>query len=180
MARTRKAAKPGGPEPKYVLINAISPKGQEVLNLMLALINENHEELVNANIIPAWMMGNKEDKDGHLILGKMKKASELEREAHGADGFLLLNHEAWEVFDINQRRALVDHELEHLALSFDAETAEPKRDGHDKLVYRLRKHDVEEFQCIIRRHGCWKDDLRKFAEDALKADKQKNLALTAG
>ncbi len=39
-----------------------------------------HQELEPARIAIAWRIGLSEDKDGHLILGKCMKASDLHRE----------------------------------------------------------------------------------------------------
>jgi len=164
-------------QPKYRLIMMDTKAGKEILDIMRDMTNRHHEELRNATIAPAWMIRNKTDRDGILVLGKMKKATELERLAHGNDAFLLLNQEAWERFDDRQKRALIDHELEHLTVSLDEGTGEPKLDGHGKTRYRIRKHDVEEFQAIISRHGCHKNHLRQFAEEALRVDNQLKLWL---
>lgn len=164
-------------EPKYRLIMAETKSGKEILAIMREMVNQYHDELRNATIQPAWMIRNKTDKDGILVLGKMKKATELERLSHGYDAFLLLNQEAWERFDDRQKRALIDHELEHLTVSLDEGTGEPKLDGHGKTRYRIRKHDVEEFQAIISRHGCHKTHLRRFAEEALRVDNQLKLKM---
>lgn len=157
---------------KYELISLETETGKDIFKIIRELTNEHHEELRQATILPAWMIGNKHDRDVRLVLGRMKKATELEREAHGADAFLLINQEAWPRFDDRQKRALIDHELEHLTVSLNPNTLEPNLDGHGKIRYRMRKHDVEEFQAIINRHGCWKDHLRKFAEQALAVEER--------
>ena len=61
----------------------------------------------------------------------------------------------WEMIDEKQRDALIDHELCHC-----------RKD--DKGKPKLVSHDIEEFACIIRRHGMWqKTDLEELVVEAL-------------
>lgn len=71
----------------------------------------------------------------------------------GIDGDYLLtvNADAWVHLSTKQRYALIDHELFHMVVH--------TKDGEVK--YRLRHHDVEEFNVIIKRHGNWCASLRK-------------------
>jgi hypothetical protein len=128
-----------------------------------------HEELHGAHIALAWRKELKADTDGHLILGKCVKASDLQRELSEWDFVILLNKEVWvnRAFVVEKKKALLDHELCHAAPVFDEE-GEPKRDERDRLIWRIRKHDIEEFQGIIERHGCYKSDLERFAAAILK------------
>lgn len=137
--------------------------------LMDEIIAAHHPHLADANICIAWAHGWKADADGRLQLGKMKKGSDLDREMHGYDAVMLLNHLAWNAagFSEAQMRALIDHELCHLQVACDSD-GEAKLDENGRTVYRIRKHDLEEFREIVARHGCWKDDVRKFAEAAVE------------
>ncbi len=58
----------------------------------------------------------------------------------------------WELLSLKQRAALLDHELCHCI--FD-----------DYGQAKLRGHDLEEFACIIERHGFWRGDS---GEDVVK------------
>jgi hypothetical protein len=42
------------------------------------------------------------------------------------------------------------------------------KNDRGKYVFRVRKHDVEEFSEIVERHGIWKHDLQVFADALLK------------
>lgn len=55
-------------------------------------------------------------------------------------------HDVWSGLTVEQRVALVDHELSHFG-----------PDG-------MRSHDVEEFRDVIERHGLWTPDLEAVAE----------------
>lgn len=129
-----------------------------------------HDEIVTAKIALAWRISLKPDKDGHLILGKCIKASDLQRELVDYDFVILLNREVWTdpEFTLAQKKALMDHELCHAAMQTDSETGEPIIDERERNVWRTRKHDIEEFGSVVAHHGCYKRDLERFAEALLK------------
>jgi hypothetical protein len=134
------------------------------------MVKANHNHLTDAKIILAWRYGWKSDADGRLKLGQCKKASELDRKLHDHDFVILLNHEAWNTagFTEAQMKALIDHELCHAEVTHDR-NGEPKVDADGRTMYRIRRHDCEEFREIVARHGLWKQDLEAFAETAMKA-----------
>lgn len=146
--------------------------------IMERTVKDHHSHLKDAKIAIAWMFGKKADADGHLNLGKCKKGSDLDRTMHGYDFVILLNHEAWNGswFTEDMMNALIDHELCHAQVAKDS-NGEVKLDEEGRQCYRIRKHDVEEFQEIISRHGKWKSDIRSFVETAM-AVKDKPLLKT--
>lgn len=182
-ATTRRENRPpvadDGPQyagkPKVLNVEVIprSEDGREhdpqCYRIMDRLIAEHHAHLAEARICLAWRMGWKEDADGRLKLGQCKKAGDLERELHGYDFIILLNHEAWNVaeFTTEQMTALLDHELCHAQVTLDDE-GEMKRDTAGRPVWRVRGHDVEEFVEIVGRHGCWTSGLEKLAQQAMR------------
>lgn len=142
---------------------------REVYRVLDDLIATHHTHLADAKIVLAWRFGWKPDQDGRLTLGQAKKVDDLNKDLHGYDFIILLNHEAYNAaqFTMEQQRALLDHELCHCVPALDEE-GEQKTDEDNRLVWRLRGHDIEEFQEIVGRHGCWKSELEKFAMAALK------------
>lgn len=145
--------------------------------IMAELIEQHHTHLTDAKIALAWMYGKKSDVDGRLVLGRAKKGSDLDRDMHGFDFVILLNHEAYTAasFTKGQQTALLDHELTHCEVSKDT-NGEPKTDERGRTVYRMRGHDVEEFREVVARHGTWKSDLEGFAQAALQnGDKNRPL-----
>jgi hypothetical protein len=135
------------------------------------LIEKHHPHLAEAKIAIAWRFGWSQDADGLLKLGQAKKVSELDRDLHDYDFIILLNHEVWNKasFSERQMKALIDHELCHCSVSIDT-NGEKKIDERGRVIYRIRKHDVEEFREVAARHGCWRDDLRQLAEAAIEKD----------
>jgi hypothetical protein len=136
----------------------------EVLEKMMV----HHPDLAGASIALAWRENLQSDKDGHLLLGKCVKASDLQRELAEYDFVILLNRDMWQDgFSEEQRCALMDHELCHATVARDKDNV-AKRDERGRIVWRTRKHDIEEFQSVVERHGCYKSDLDQFARELFK------------
>lgn len=159
------------PKPKSVAYRFIPPEsevGEHMYALLRTLVNEYHRDVIGARIALAWNVVWKPDVDGRVILGQCRKVSDLEREVNELlpyDFVIVLRKEFWQdpcVTDL-QRRALLDHELCHAAVKLD-EHGEPVVDERERTVYRIRKHDLEEFAEIAERYGCYKRDVEEFAK----------------
>jgi Putative phage metallopeptidase len=155
---------------KKINFELIRDENHESYRLMTEIRGKYHQQLQPARIAIAWRKSLKPNVDGQLILGKCVKASDLNREAAPFDFIILLNREIWQDSDFNEKkkRALLDHELCHAEIVLDKETHEPKYDERGRNIWRIRKHDIEEFQAVIERHGCYKRDLERFANALLK------------
>jgi hypothetical protein len=163
---------PKGPKKvSYELIAVGSLAGERMYPLLDTLVAEHHSEIAGARIALAWNTSWKADTDGRLVLGKCKKASDLDRELAPYDFVILLLKSFWEDARTSdaQRAALLDHELCHAAPKEDPETGENMEDERGRLVYRTRRHDIEEFGCIVERHGLYKRDLEAFARSIRRA-----------
>lgn len=164
MPKTRKA-RPR--RPPTVAFTVLTPESQPAMyERLYSLLSRYHDDLEHARICLAWCTSWRLDLDGHIVLGRCKRASELDRELVEWDFVILLNREFWEHEDTTpqQRDALLDHELQHATVKCDPVTNEPMRNERGRIVYRLRKHDVEEFAVIPQRHGLWKRDIERFAQ----------------
>ena len=171
-------------KPKKVLFQMIKPdevilsgNPYELLaeiraELLTEIRAEHHFDVAQAKIALAWKKATMPDVDGHLVLGKCVKASDLQRELVDYDFVIVLNKEVWEdpEFDREKKLALLDHELCHAARAVDSD-GEAMIDSKGRPVWRTRKHDIEEFIEIINRHGCWKRDLEKLAESIIAKKK---------
>lgn len=101
---------------------------------------------------------------GRVVLGRARKIG-------GLNAFLLdptvndkdfvkpgplfvieISHDTWGDLNLEQRKALVDHELCHCTVDIDD-------DGNPELS--MRGHDFEEFAEIIERHGLWSTSDKK-------------------
>lgn len=146
---------------KYTLIDP--EKHADIYELVEELVAAHHDHLAEARIALVWVHNVKPDRDGHLVLGKARKISQREQLWNEHDFSIELNEFAWRELKVEQRRALVDHELCHLAVDQDEETEEE--------TFRIRKHDLEEFNAVVRRHGLWREEAQTFVDAALKREK---------
>jgi len=163
--RRRRAVSPKPKRTSYELIDPNSVQGAPIYRLLLDIIGASHEHLAAARIALAWCTSWVPDADGHVTIGKCKRASDLDREVAEFDFVILLRRSFWladEVTDA-QRRALLDHELCHAAVRLDAH-GDPAKDDRGRVIYRTRKHDIEEFTEVVTRHGTYKADLEAFAK----------------
>jgi hypothetical protein len=161
--RRMRAPKPkGGKRVAYKLIDPKSDQGRAMYErLERARDHVDHEATERARVALAWCTSWKADIDGRLTLGKCRRSSELDREFHQYDFVILLNQAWW--WDLattdNQREAILDHECRHMAPACDERTGEQKVDERNRLLWRMRKHDVEEFHGTVERHGLYKRDV---------------------
>jgi len=155
------------PKPKKVAYRLITEEDSQYAGMHRIvddLVHAHHSHLRDAKIALAWHKGWKADTDGRVVLGKCKKASDLDRQLADFDFVILLNREFWTEPTATdaQRRALIDHELCHAEVVL-GEDDEPVEDELGRICYRMRKHDIEEFAEIVERHGLYKRDLEQFA-----------------
>jgi Putative phage metallopeptidase len=164
MAR-RRSRKPKAPKKvAYTLLTRVDqPSLYKALD---AIVKAHHHELKDARIALAWCTAWRADVDGRQTLGQCKRATDLDRELAPFDFVILLQKDFWtnEAVTNEQRDALLDHELCHATVKLDPYTHEPVEDERGHVVYRIRKHDLEEFSEIAERHGTWKRDLEHFAQ----------------
>jgi hypothetical protein len=147
----------------YEFIDRQSEIGIPMYELLDDLLVKHHKELIDARIALAWCTSWNADVDGRITLGKCKKASDLDRELASFDFVIMLSRDFWHSVRVTalQRMALLDHELMHATVALDAK-GEPKLDERRRVVYRIRKHDIEEFGAIVARYGLYKRDLTWF------------------
>ena len=142
--------------------------------MMAKIRKKYHHDIRKAKVALMWRIAYKPDKDGHLILGKCHKVSDLDKELSKWDFVILLNKEVWNdpKFTDKKKAALLDHELMHCG-KVENKNGHSKKDERGRYVFRTRKHDVEEFHDIVKRHGIWKRDLEIFAEQLLLRKRRK-------
>ncbi len=148
---------------KKINFEPIHDTSSEPWQILRKIREASHPHLAEATFVLAWRKALKCDKDGILMLGKAKKMGDLDREVADYDLLILLNKEHWLIFDREQREALIDHELCHFQVCTNKDGS-VKCDEKDRICYRIRKHDVEEFHEVVERHGVYKRDLEIFAE----------------
>lgn len=141
---------------------------------IIATVDE-HADLVHATILYVFRDKHSTSR-GRVVLGKARKFTGLtkfliEEEASGPLFVVEVAQNLWTGMTEEARRALVDHELSHLAV-------ERQEDG--TWVGRTRGHDVEEFLGVVERHGLWKADVAALATTAASKLEQLTLDLVGG
>ncbi len=95
-------------------------------------------------------------KNGIKALGITRKLGGKDRALGRGDAEIALDHYWWtQQASEEQQRALLDHELHHIAVVLQKETGRARLDDMGRPVVRLRKHDFEFgwFSVIAARHG---------------------------
>ena len=177
----RRSRKPRGPKKvAYTLLSRADHPSE--YKLVDTLVKAHHVELKDARVALAWCTSWRADVDGRVKLGQCRRATELDRELMAYDFVILLQKDFWTAVTVSneQRTALVDHELCHASVKLDPYTHEPIEDERGRVVYRTRKHDLEEFDEIAERHGCWKRDLERFAQALFRGQHAEQARLPIG
>lgn len=99
---------------------------------------------------------------GKVTCGMTYRCDDRQYALHHHDFVIEIGKDVWDDASDDFRRALMDHELAHVGLVLD-EGGVPIRDEKtSRLKVCVNKHDVEEFEVILDRHGPYHTDLRRF------------------
>lgn len=130
------------------------PADDETLALAVEIIEDYHPTLKHARIAIVFREGDPPTSNGKETLGQASLVTSKMNviAAERFDFFIWLAGDWWHDATDKQRRALLDHELCHCA-------GEP-------FAWRMRSHDIEEFSCILERHGTWYRELHNFVKTA--------------
>lgn len=95
-------------------------------------------------------------KNGVKALGITRKLPPKDRAKGLGDAEVCLDGYWWDNNDEDDRRALLDHELHHIAVT-------AKRDDLGRPILKMRKHDVEIgwFHVVAQRHGSTSQERRQ-------------------
>jgi len=128
------------------------PADDDTLALAREIIEAYHPMLEHARIALVFREGDAPTTNGKETLGQASLVTSKMQviATERFDFFVWLAGDWWHDARDEQRRALLDHELSHCA-------GEP-------FAWRMRGHDVEEFTCILERHGAWYRELHNFVK----------------
>lgn len=158
----------------------------EVETIALGLIDKYHQHLIDFQVKVRYLFVSKTPKSkGKEVWGTCRKISGLNAYLEGGSKedepffVITISRDVWDILPQEKREALIDHELAHAWAEVkqakdeaDADVdAEIEQDNPVKLS--VKSHDLEEFSCIVRRHGLWRVDIEEFVEAALKAKEDK-------
>lgn len=147
----------------------------EVQQIADELIPKYHQHLIDFSVKLEYIFVDKTPKGkGREVWGTCRKVSSLNaflaNEQEGSDPFfvIVISEPVWDILPHDKRVALIDHELCHAW----AEANQKEDDDGDSDPYKLsvRPHDLEEFTCIVKRHGLWREDVQAFFDAAKKQE----------
>ena len=142
----------------------------EVLNLAMEIIESTpahkHLKLGKPNIVCLLRDGPWQSK-GKSVWAKVYKADPKTRAISDVDIFLVVNEPVWSLLDADTRKALIDHELCHIAWA-TTPGGDLRTDDEGRPVWTLVSHDYEDFIGVIKRHGVWTTDAKRFLKAASK------------
>jgi len=117
---------------------------QSVIHLAEQIINQHHHNLLEAKI--AFVMRDEAPKsNGRSVAAQAQKVTALNQALIDYDFLIWIAEDRWDKLSEDQKEALIDHELCHCW-------------GWPGM-WKMRHHDIEEFQEIIERHGMWREEL---------------------
>lgn len=160
----------------------------EVQKIAEELIPKYHQHLIDFDVKLRYVFVSKTPKGkGKEIWGTCRKVSGLNAYLEGGssdDGpffVITISRDVWDVLPQEKRVALVDHELCHAWAEVkqakeEADVSQAEVDDQietdNPVKLSVKPHDLEEFSCIVRRHGLWREDIEDFVEAALKGKEQ--------
>jgi len=148
--------------------------GPEITDAIQAAMTEYHPKLIEAGVTVSALLAEKIDEEsgevfdalftrGQVVAAKISITSLEDRILGLSDAKLVINRKSWEGFSAFRRRALLDHELQHLELvpeerdgphpvALDGMT---RLDDARRPKLKLRHHDWEitGFAAVVERHG---------------------------
>lgn len=169
-----------------VLVSYVVPEGDaHPINLFNELIElEEHKHFADAEIPVEFLLRvTPKVKAGRLQLGAAMVPTV---QGHLKDLFeqllgqffgrmplflIVLDRDFWMEADAITRAALLEHELMHIKQERD-KFGDPKFDRDGNPVFGLVAHDLEEFNYIVRKYGCWKSDIAEFISAANASNTQ--------
>ena len=100
--------------------------------------------------------------DGKVTAGMCVRLDDRNYTLHQYDFVIEIANDIWIEATTQFKHALMDHELGHIGVRMD-EDGQPAMDEKSGRIKTFsRKHDVEEFEDVLTRHGDYHSGLRSF------------------
>ncbi len=155
----------------------------EVESIANELIPKYHQHLIDFSVKIRYVFIDKTPSaKGIEVWGTCRKVSGLnaylEGENPDGDAFFVItiSKDIWDILPLDKKIALVDHELCHASAEAKQQKEEAESDADletdNPVKLSIRPHDLEEFSCIVRRHGLWREAIQDFVDAALKTKKE--------
>ena len=83
---------------------------------------------------------------------------------------IILSADFWADATDIEREVLVFHEALHCGQAHDIYGAPKFNRMTGEPVPTMRAHDIEEFDCVVKKYGAWRPDIARFLEAAMLGD----------
>lgn len=111
--------------------------------------------------------------DNKVTAGMCVRVDDRNRTIHGVDFVIEISQDVWLEANDQFKLALMDHELGHVGIRMDAD-GQPEMDEKTmRIKTYIKKHDIEEFEDVLERHGDYHKELRSFLEAFARHKKKK-------
>lgn len=177
MARRQKIKKPPAekqkPHPTVTALSRLDENNNErhAYKVLDWLIEKYHSDLTDANIVIANHMTNiREDADGTVGFGRVKRGNDLDRAFADFDFVLIIPYDMFQNSTPEKRHAIIDSLLCQCAVKKDKH-GEPCVNSENKTIFRTRK-PIRVFAENIRRYGLWQSEAVKEATEAYHDSKR--------
>lgn len=150
------------PKPKPVNWQLIEE--QELYDHTNELIEKYHGNIQGVYCILMWRHNLKMDPDGYIPIADISKSPDKVRELRPHDFIIGLNKDAWSVLEPHHQTAIIDAQLERIALCFDKE-GNPKEDDLSRPVYRLKRSEIIDDHTLQKRHGTTLQEIQEYVHD---------------
>lgn len=116
--------------------------------------------------------------DDKVIAGMCVRVDDRNRSVHDYDFIIEIAKDVWDEAPTEEfKTALVDHELGHAGIRMDEEGDVRYDEKTNRPKTYIKKHDIEEFEDVLDRHGAYHKALRNFL-DAFARNKARKKSKT--
>lgn len=141
----------------------------ELVNNLKTQFHGGDRELSDLNFVLMWKHNIRPDQDGYIVIADVSKSSDKMRELRPHDVIIGINKIAWDLLDENQKKVVIDTQLERVVLCLDKE-GNPKEDDKYRRIYRLKRPEVVDSENIVRRHGLTMSQVQDYVFNQLSGD----------
>lgn len=119
--------------------------------------------------------------DGKVTCGMAVRVDDRNWSLHKFDAMIEIGKDVWDEAEEDFKNALMDHELAHIGIRLDEDGQPAMDEKTGRLKVFMRKHDIEEFEEVLERHGAYHKGLRDFlvafgkSKDSAKKSKKDDL-----
>jgi hypothetical protein len=100
--------------------------------------------------------------DEQVRAGMCCRVDDRNRTVHGYDFIIEISKDVWDESTPDYKRALMDHELGHVGIRMDEDGDVVYDEKMNRPKTYIKRHDIEEFEDVLERHGAYHKGLREF------------------